>query len=70
MTVEQFVNAEGLHVMTNMQNMAGSVNELYHFTELASADTKWVVSPNNDVIYSVGTVDLSEGFTIHLPEDA
>ncbi len=69
MTVEEFVNAEGLNIMTRMQNMAGGVNQLYHFTELASADTKWVVSPNNDVIYSVGAVDLSEGFAIHLPED-
>jgi hypothetical protein len=39
------------------------INKFFHFTSLAKADDKWVVSPNNDVIYSMTIVDASKGFT-------
>lgn len=67
MTAEQFLESESLHFMTGMAARNG-MNEFYHFTTLAKAEDKWVVSPNNDVIYSMITVDVSKGFTLELPE--
>jgi len=67
MTPEEFIRSESLHFMKGMATREG-VNEFYHFTSLAKAADKWVVSPNNDVIYSMGIVDASKGFTLTLPE--
>ena len=67
MTAEQFIRAESLHFMSGMSKRNG-VNNFFHFTSLAMAKDKWVVSPNNDVIYSMAIVDASQGFTLTIPE--
>ena len=67
LTPEEFIRAESLHFMKGMASREG-INNFFHFTSLAKADDKWVVSPNNDVIYSMGIVDVSKGFTLTLPE--
>lgn len=66
MTAEEYIRAESLHFMKNMATREG-INNFYHFTSLARAEDKWVVSPNNDVIYSITIVDASNGFTLILP---
>ncbi|MEP4076329.1 DUF1214 domain-containing protein [Haloferula sp.] len=67
MTAEEFIRAESLHFMKGMAGREG-INNFYHFTSLAKAEDKWVVSPNNDVIYSMAIVDASKGFTLTLPD--
>ncbi len=64
---EEFIRAESLHFMTGMAEREG-INNFYHFQSLARAEDKWVVSPNNDVIYSMAIVDASEGFTLYMPD--
>ncbi len=67
MTAEVFIRSESLHFMTGMAARKG-INNFFHFTSLAKAEDKWVVSPNNDVIYSMCIVDASRGFTLTLPD--
>ena len=67
MSPEEFIRAESLHFMSGMAEREG-INNFYHFQSLARAEDKWVVSPNNDVIYSMGIVDVSEGFTLYMPD--
>lgn len=67
MTAEQFIRAESLHFMSGMSKREG-INNFFHFTSLAKAEDKWVVSPNNDVVYSMAIVDATQGFTLTLPE--
>ncbi len=53
-----------------MKGMASreGINNFFHFKSLAKAEDKWVVSPNNDVIYSMAIVDASKGFALTLPD--
>lgn len=67
MTAEKYIEAESLHFMTGIAARNG-INEFFHFTDKANAADKWVVSPNNDTIYSIGVVDITEGFTLTLPD--
>lgn len=67
MTAEQFLEAESLHFMANMVKREG-INGIFHFTTLAKAEDRWVVSPNNDVVYSMAVVDASQGFTVSMPD--
>jgi len=67
MTAEEFIRSESLNFMKGMAAREG-INNFFHFTALASAEDKWVVSPNNDVIYSMVVVDASKGFTLTLPD--
>ncbi|RJG48394.1 DUF1254 domain-containing protein [Motilimonas pumila] len=66
MTAEQFIESESLHFMKNMAQREG-INGIFHFTTLAKAEDRWVVSPYNGVVYSMVVVDVSEGFTLTLP---
>ncbi|CAE6939999.1 hypothetical protein ACOMICROBIO_FLGHMIGD_03995 [Vibrio sp. B1FLJ16] len=67
MTAEQFIRSESLNFMKGMAERNG-VNQFFHFKNLANSEDKWVVSPNNDVIYSLAIVDASKDFTLTLPE--
>jgi hypothetical protein len=67
MTPEVFIRSESLHFMKGMAAREG-INNFYHFTSLAKAEDRWVVSPNNDVVYSIAIVDASKGFTLTLPK--
>ncbi len=66
MRAEEFIRSESLHFMKGMVVRKG-INNFFHFTSLAKAEDKWVVNPNNDVIYSMVIVDASKGFTVTLP---
>jgi hypothetical protein len=50
------------------QQRAGGVNRLFHFPGLTRFGDNWVVSVNNDTVYSVAVVDAREGFTVEVPE--
>jgi hypothetical protein len=34
----------------------------------ATAEDTWVVSPNNDTLYSIAVVNTTQGFTLRLPD--
>ncbi len=55
LTAEKFIRAESLHFMKGMSAREG-INNFFHFKSLSKAEDKWVVSPNNDVIYSMAIV--------------
>ena len=47
----------------------GSVNEFNHIRKVATADDDWVVTPNNDTLYSRNFLDLSGGpLVLTVPE--
>ena len=56
-----YANAESYAFMQNFINRNG-VNNIFHFKTLSKAEDHWVVSPNNDVLYSMVTVDCSDDF--------
>ena len=67
MTAEEYIQAESRAFFADFIGRVG-LNEFFHFPGLASAEDKFVVSPNNDTVYSVGIVNASEGFTMYIPE--
>ena len=69
MTAEQFIEAESVHFMNNINGLAGGLETFYHFTDLSKAENRWVVSPNNDTIYSMAVADISKGFSVTIPSD-
>jgi hypothetical protein len=44
------------------------VNRFFPFPGLTRFGDTWVVSVNNDTVYSVAVVDAREGFTVEVPE--
>lgn len=70
MTAQEYINQEGIWFADNFaRNYKLGLSNFHHFGELANKDTRWVVSPSIDHIYSMGVVDTSEPFTIVLPEN-
>jgi hypothetical protein len=67
MTAKQYIQAESRAFMADFIGRTG-VNTFFHFPGLSSAEDTWVVSPNNDTIYSVATVNARDGFTLKLPD--
>ena len=67
MTAEQYIQTESLAFFSNFVKRA-DVNQFFHFTTLSSKDDTWVVSPNQDTLYSIAVVDAKNGFTLNLPE--
>jgi hypothetical protein len=67
MSARQYIQAESRAFMADFIERKG-VNTFYHFPGLSSAEDTWVVSPNNDTIYSLATVNAREGFTLVLPD--
>lgn len=62
-----YANAESYAFMQNFINRNG-INNIFHFKTLSKAEDHWVVSPNNDVLYSMVTVDCSDDFSLIIPE--
>jgi len=62
-----YANAESYAFMQTFINRNG-VNNFFHFKTLSKAEDHWVVSPNNDVLYSMVTVDCSDDFTLVIPK--
>ncbi|MCK5835018.1 MAG: DUF1214 domain-containing protein [Lentisphaeria bacterium] len=66
-TPETYVQAESNTFMQNFIDRSG-VNKFFHFKTLSKSEDHWVVSPNNDVLYSLGVVDATDDFTLIIPE--
>jgi hypothetical protein len=67
MTAKEFIQAESRAFLGDFIDRNG-INKWFHFTNLANKDDKWVVSPNNDTIYSIVTVNASKGFKLVVPK--
>ncbi len=66
-TPDSYAQAESYTFMSNFIKRA-SVNQFFHFKNLTKKEDHWVVSPNNDVLYSVATIDATDDFTLVVPE--
>jgi hypothetical protein len=67
MTAKEFIQAESRAFFGDFIDRVG-VNQWFHFQGLSDKDDRWVVSPNNDTIYSVSSVNVSEGFELVMPD--
>jgi hypothetical protein len=67
MTAKEFIQAESRAFIATFIDRNG-INKWFHFKTLANKDDKWVVSPNNDTVYSIVAVNVSQGFELVLPE--
>ena len=66
-TPKTYAQAESYSFMENFIGRSG-INTFFHFKTLAKMEDHWVVSPNNDVLYSLAIVDATEDFTLIIPE--
>ena len=67
MSAPEFIIAESRAFFADFIGRVG-LNKFFHFPGLATAEDRFVVSPNNDTVYSVGIVNVTQGFTLELPE--
>jgi len=67
-TLETYVRAESDRQFGVVVNMAGSVNQFYHFRRPTALDKQNIVRMNRDTLYSMAVVDTSLGATITVPE--
>jgi hypothetical protein len=67
MTAKEYIQAESRAFFANFIDR-GALNEFSHFTGLSTAADTWVVSPNNDTIYSIAGVNATQGFTVAIPD--
>lgn len=67
MSPREYIQAESRAFFADFMSRT-SVNTFFHFSGLTKAADRWVVSPNNDTIYSIATVNARNGFTLKLPE--
>lgn len=66
----EYINAESHAFMNEFAiNRKVGLNSFYHFTALAKAEDKWVVSPSLDHLYSVFIIDTSKPFTVIVPDN-
>jgi hypothetical protein len=70
MTAMEYINAESHAFMNEFAiNREVGLNSFFHFTTLAKAADKWVVSPSLDHLYSVFVIDTSKPFTVIVPDN-
>jgi hypothetical protein len=67
MTAAEYINAESHAFFAEFIGRAG-INHFSHFKTVATADDTWIVSPNVDTLYSIGIVNVTEGFTLEIPD--
>lgn len=67
MTAKEFIHAESRAFISNFSEKSG-MNKWFHFQALSNKDDTWVVSPNNDTIYSLAAVNVTDGFSLTLPD--
>jgi len=68
MTAMEYERGEAELLMSGFQQRAGGVNRFFHFPGLTRFGDTWVVSVNNDTVYSVAVVDARAGFSVEVPE--
>ncbi|MCZ6703464.1 MAG: DUF1214 domain-containing protein [Ignavibacteria bacterium] len=66
-TPETYAQAESYSFMENFIGRSG-INKFFHFKTLSKMEDHWVVSPNNDVLYSLCVVDATGDFTLIIPD--
>jgi len=67
MTARDYIRAETHSFFADFLGRAG-IGSFHHFPSLATAEDTWVVSPNNDTLYSVAIVNTTDGFTLRIPD--
>jgi hypothetical protein len=67
-TVENFVQAETLRMMTDLMRGAGGINRVGHLRGLTPFDRQTVIRMNRDTLYSVAIVDLAEDAVVTMPD--
>jgi hypothetical protein len=67
MTAKEYIQAESRAFLSDFIGRSG-LNQFFHFTGLSTAADTWVVSPNNDTIYSIAAVNATQGFTVDIPD--
>lgn len=67
MSYEDYLKAE---LLDNSATMAKRVpfNTLYHMPGISAYGDNWVVSPNNDTIYSLAYWDNTDGLSFYIPD--
>jgi hypothetical protein len=68
MSPRDYIQSETNAFFADFLGRAGGISKFFHFKSLTTAADHWVVSPNNDTIYSIAIVNATEGFTLKLPE--
>ncbi len=68
MTAMEYQRGEAELLMSAFQRRAGGVNTFFHFPGLTRFGDNWVVSVNNDTVYSVAVIDARAGFAIEVPD--
>lgn len=68
MTAMEYERGEAEMLMSAFQQRAGGVNTFFHFPGLTRFGDQWVVSVNNDTVYSVAVIDTRAGFSIEVPD--
>jgi hypothetical protein len=66
-TTKTYAQAESNTFMEGFLKRS-AVNKFFHFKTLSKKDDHWVVSPNNDVLYSLATADATDDLTLIIPE--
>jgi len=66
-TAQEYAQAESTAFLAGFLKRT-AINKLFTFPGLTRPGDNWVVSPNNDTIYSVAVVDASDDVSITLPE--
>ncbi|MEM8957632.1 MAG: DUF1254 domain-containing protein [Pseudomonadota bacterium] len=68
-TVETFIRAESDHMFrTNMANLGVEIGELGHVREPTTTDNQPIIRMNQDTLYSLVVLDLSEPAEITIPD--
>jgi hypothetical protein len=67
LTAMEYERGEAELLFSTFQQRAGGVNRWFHFPGLSKFGDNWVVSVNNDTVYSAAVVDAREGFSIEVP---
>jgi hypothetical protein len=63
----EYIHMEHQFFANLFQQQVG-VNNFFHFKELSTKDMVWVVSPNQDTLYSIAVVDARHDFSVTVPD--
>src|SRR5688572_1849431 len=67
-TVENFVRAETLRMMTDIMRSAGGINRFGHLRGPTPLDQQTVIRMNRDTLYSFAIVDLAQDAVVTMPD--
>ncbi|MGF1720065.1 DUF1214 domain-containing protein [Vibrio kyushuensis] len=63
----EYIHMEHQFFANLFQSQVG-INTFFHFQDFTTKDMVWVVSPNQDTLYSMAVVDARHDFTVTLPD--